>query len=218
MYSISYKNTLFSCSIIDNKFCDFQTVVVRPDEKYHGVLAFGNDSVYVTNMLRPNITEYNVNTKSTHTIVCSGGTRMKDVAILDSNHILAISSDNGPVNGIMNPDGSVFPKSAPYNSHALIYNKHTGERKAIYTFEKTQIDSCLYRSPYCYITCADCDGQGYIWKCRLDADFKFGESIKISCAGFPHGMDIYGDMFAYTSYTESALYIMRKIEDIYLDK
>lgn len=207
LYSISYKNTLFSCDISGSKFANFRTTVVDPSEKYHGVFAFGDDKVYVTNMIRPSITEYNVKSGAKKSIVCSGGTRMKDVAILDDDHIIAISSDGGPINGHRKPDGSVEPVNVPYNSDVLIYNRHTAKLVARHTMPKTQIDGCIYVAPHCFVTCADIDGTGYIWRSKIDAVHQFTEVKKIPCAGFPHGLALRGRIFAYTSYSDSALYI-----------
>jgi hypothetical protein len=207
LYSISYRNTLFSCNIVNNKFCNFQTTIIRPDEKYHGVLAFGADNVYLTNMTHPSITIYNVKSGITRTIVCSGGTRMKDVAILDADHMVAISSDSGPTNGTLNPDGTVSPYCTPYDSHALIYNRHTAQLMARYTFPNTQIDGCIYVAPFCFVTCNDADGNGYIWRSTIDSSYQFTEVKTFPCAGFPHGLALRGDRFAYTSYSESALII-----------
>jgi hypothetical protein len=207
VYSISYQNTLFSCEIIDNKFCHFRTTVVNPREKYHGVLAFDLDKVYVTNMLYSSITEYDTKTKTQKSIVCSGGTRMKDVAIIDKDYIIVISSDSGPVLGKRAPDGKVSPLNILYDSHALIYNRHTAKLMARHTFPNTQIDGCIYMAPYCFITCAKIDGTGYIWRAKIDNSYQFTQMKHISCAGFPHGLALRDHTFAYTSYDESALYI-----------
>lgn len=207
VYSISYRNTLFSCNIVNNKFCNFRTVVVNPGEAYHGVLAFGANSVYLTNMLKPSITEFNIKTVTKRTIVCNGGVRMKDVAILDSDHIIAISSDRGPINGTLQSDGTVTPQNPPYDSHALIYNRHTGALIARHILEGTQVDGCIYHAPFCYVTCTRIDGSGYILRSKINAAYEFTEIIHIPCAGFPHGLAIYKHLFAYTSYSESAIYI-----------
>ena len=157
--------------------------------------------------MRPTITEFNTKTEEKRSIPCNGGTRMKDVAIVDDDHILAISSDRGPINGTQNADGSLSAHNAPYNSHVLIYNRHTGgEPIAKHTFPNTQVDGCIYNAPYCYVTCTDVGGAGYIFRSNID-EYTFTEITHIPCAGFPHGLAIRGDMFAYTSYGESALFI-----------
>jgi hypothetical protein len=206
LYSISYKNTLFSCNIVDNKFCNYQKVVVNPDERYHGVLAFGTDTVYVTNMRRPSITEYNVKSGATKSIVCSGGTRMKDAAILDDDHIIVISSDNGPIIGTRTPSG-VSPLNPPFDSHIMIYNKHTTKLLARHRLPHVQIDGCIYHAPHCFVTCSRTDGTGYIWRATINSSYQFTLPKELPCAGFPHGLSLRGSTFAYTSYSESALYI-----------
>jgi hypothetical protein len=208
VYSISYKNTLFSCKLKDNKFTEFQTVIVKSDEKYHGVLALPEtDIVLITNMLRPTITEYNTKTGISRSIVCGAGVRMKDVAILDTEHMIALSSDNGPISGTRLPNGSVSPINTPYNSHILVLKRQTGQLVSKYTLEKTQIDGCAFAAGTCYVTCTAADGSGYILCCTFDSEYAFINVRKIPCAGFPHGVAVHGDIISYTSYSESALYI-----------
>lgn len=208
LYSISYTNVLFSCQIKNNKFSNFQTQIINNDDAYHGVqAAVGTNQVYVTNMIRPTISEINTKTGAKRTITCGAGTRMKDVAILDDDHLIAISSDRGPISGKQNKDGTVTPQNPPYDSHVLIYNRRTGgEPIAKHVLPATQIDGCIYHAPYCYVTCTDVRGTGYIFRSKIDG-YNFTEVTHIPCAGFPHGLAIYGDKFAYTSYTESALFI-----------
>jgi hypothetical protein len=225
VYSISYRNTLFSCNIRNNKFCNFNATLINVSDNYHGVCAHGDASVFVTNMLAPTITEYNTKTHAKRQIVCAGGTRMKDMAIIDDDYILAISSDRGPINGVQNADGTVSPHNPPYNSHALIYNRHTGERIATHTFENTQIDACIYHVPYCYVTCTNIQGNGYIFRSKLvplsssgsGLAYNFTENVHVQCAGFPHGIAIHGDMIAYTSYSDSAVFI-HKYSDFFNQK
>ncbi len=198
VYSVSYSNTLFSCTIINNKFGNFKTTTINRDEMYHGVQTFGIDSVYVTNMAHPTITEYNIKTQARKSIVCSEGVRMKDVTIIDETHILALSSDRGPVHNVeYNP---------PYDSHVFIYNRSTGAVVAKHTLKNTQIDGCVYNTPYCYVTCTNSDGSGYIFRAKIES-CTFSEEVSMPCAGFPHGIAIYENLFAYTSYSDSALYI-----------
>lgn len=208
LYAVSYRNTLLSCQVINNKFCNFQTHVVNNGEAYHGVIAVKPNLVYVTNMIHPTITEFNTKSDTKRSIVCGGGIRMKDVAILDANHIIAISSDRGPISGKQKADGTVTPCNPPYNSHVLIYNNHTGGKPlAKHVFPATQVDGCIYQAPYCYVTCTDVGGKGYIFRSKIDSGYHFTEITYIPCAGFPHGLSIHGDKFAYTSYSESVLYI-----------
>lgn len=210
LYSVIYSNTLFSCTIVNNKFCNFRTVVVNSGDSYHGVCAIGSESVYVTNMVKiPTITEYNTITGTKRTFECKDGVRMKDVAVLDDNHIVALSSDRGPINGSIKSDGTVMPHSNYYDSHILVYNI-AGSTMLIdkHILKNTQIDAVVFRAPFCYVTYTDAKGTGYILRCRLDSSHKFTEDIvKIPCGGFPHGISIYNNKLAYTSYTDSALYI-----------
>lgn len=209
IYAVSYTNSLFSCMIKDNKFTDFDSVVINPMDNYHGVTVLEDEeSVYVTNMKTATITEFNTRTGSKRIMECAGGIRMKDVAILDSDHILALSSDRGPINGTQNTDGTVSPTNSPYNSHILVYNRRTSKRICSHTLENTQVDGCIFKSPHCYVTCTDSSGNGYILQASIDiANQTISNMVHMPCAGFPHGLDIHGDLFAYTSYSESALYI-----------
>lgn len=208
VYSVSYSNTLFSCEIKDNKFCNFKTTKINEGEAYHGVCDGGTaDSVFLTNMKKNNLTHYDTKSRVKTPFPCAGAIRMKDAAIIDDKHILAISSDKGPINGTLLKDGKVNPRNPPYDSHVHIFNRADHRLVRQHTFKDTQIDGCVVHDGYCYVTCARCDGTGYIWRAKLDADYNFTDVKELPAAGFPHGIAVRNKMLAYTSYTESALYI-----------
>lgn len=208
LYSVTYHNTLFSCTIENNKFTNLKSTVVRQNDNYHGLIALENsDSVLVTNMNAPTITEYNTKTEDSTTISCSTGVRIKDVAVLDEDHLIALSSDSGPISGKRLSNGRVLPRCNLYNSHILVLNRKNGRLLNKYLLENTQIDGCTYDKSYCYVTCTEANGSGFILRFKLDCNYNFTDIIKIPCAGFPHGIAIYNDLISYTSYTESALFI-----------
>lgn len=208
IYAVSYTNELFSCNIVYNKFTKFTTMVVNPADNYHGVLALEDGSVYVTNMKQPTITQFNPKNGYKHTIKCSRGVRMKDVIVIDDPYIVALSSDRGPINGSKTADGTVQPINKPYDSHVILYNRYTGQHVCVHTLEKTQIDGCVYKAPFCYVTCTDVSGVGYILRLSIDLVARtFTDPVYIPCAGFPHGISIYNNMLAFTSYATSSLYI-----------
>ena len=212
VYSISYDNTLFSCNIVNNKFVNMKIVTVSKGEAYHGICGADKDSVYVTNMLRPTITKYNVKTMETSSIACDGGTRMKDAVVIDDRCLLALSSDSGPIKGTLQGDGKVRPYHTPFDSHLLIYERSSRLARR-HVLEKTQIDGCVYSNGFLFVTCTDTMGGGFLLRCRIDSDYNFKDIVHIPCAGFPHGVAVRGGLFAYTSYSESALYIGRISED-----
>ncbi len=211
VYGVSYSNKLFSCDVVDYKFVKLKTIQVVAKDNYHGVQVLEDgESVYVTNMKTPSFTKFNTKTSKSETFFCAGGVRMKDAAIIDENYVILLSSDSGPVNGEQRQDGSVHPRSKPYNSHVLIYNRKNSELLCKHLLENTQIDGCVYDAPHCYVTCTDSDGNGFIMRGTIDAIAKkISEAVHIPCHGFPHGIDIANGCIAYTSYTESALYICR---------
>jgi hypothetical protein len=161
-------------------------------------------------MIKNTLTLYNVKTGAKSSFVCKGAIRMKHAAIIDENHIVALSSDKGPINGSLGSDKKVRPVNIPYDSHIHIYNIHTGELIQQYTYKETQIDACVYdlTTQYIYVTCTDIKGKGYIWRSKI-IDYLFTDMQEISCAGFPHGISIYNNIIAFTSYETSAVYIHR---------
>jgi hypothetical protein len=207
IYSSMYTNKLFSCNVIDNKFCNLQAKLVKEKEAYHGVFAYDASSVYVTNMKTPAITEFNTVTNEARTFVCAEGGRMKDVVSLNPEYLLAISSSNGPIDGAVDADGAVTPVGPSYNSKLLIYKRDTFELVNSHFLGGSHVDSCIYRAPFCYVTYTDMSGQGFILRSKISEGYNFTEITFIPCAGFPHGLATYGDKFAYTSYEETALYI-----------
>lgn len=212
VYGVAYKTALLSCSIVNNKFVNMKFVTISKGEAYHGICGAGKDSVYLTNMLRPSITKYNVKTNETSSIACDGGTRMKDAVVIDDRCLLALSSDSGPINGTLGSDGKVVPHNNPYDSHLLIYERN-GRLVRRHVLEKTQIDGCVYANGFLFVTCTDAVGGGSLLRCRIDPEYNFKDIVHIPCAGFPHGVAVRGSLFAYTSYSESALYIGRISED-----
>jgi hypothetical protein len=212
IYSVSYTSSLFSCEVVDGKFQNMRVDTVCRGEAYHGICNAGDDSVYVTNMIHASITEYNTVTKKSCLFPCTGGVRMKDVAVIDDTCLLVLSSDSGPIKGELLLDGTVSPYNKPYDSHLLLYARRGSECGKLLgqlVLEQTQIDACIYTGEYCFVTFTDARGSGYLLRCCIDTNYNFTDVTKIPCAGFPHGVAVRGELFAYTSYTESALYIGR---------
>lgn len=210
LYSVSYRNSLFSARIHENRVVSYDTAVVTKNEAYHGVARSTVSTLYVTNMLNNTITEYNPKTYEKRSITCEGGVRMKDVAVMNDDVLLAISSDDGPAIGIKYPGVTLRSFHPPYDSHAFVYKRDNGELVSRYVFPKTQIDAVVYHEPFCFVTCADgVTGQGYLMRFTMDESYNFTNPTKIPCAGFPHGIAVRNDVLAYTSYTDSALYVHR---------
>ena len=212
LYTISYTDKLFSCRIVGNKFTDMKGVIVSSEEAYHGVCDGGADGmVYVTNMLQNTITLYNTRSRRMKKMVCEGGVRMKDAALLDKSHILVLSSDRGPIITTQHTDGHISPVNTPYNSHALIYNRHTGVLCDTHVFKDMQVDGCFFYKNKCWVTCTDEKGQGSLWRATITGN-KFSYGIHLPCEGFPHGIAIKDNILAYTSYGECSL-VFHRIDD-----
>jgi len=60
IYAVSYTSYLFSCEIVNNKFCNLKTILINVKEAYHGLCRSENDSLYLTNTLKSNLTEFNL--------------------------------------------------------------------------------------------------------------------------------------------------------------
>lgn len=214
LHTISYNDKLFSCDIVDGRFKNMRATTVTEDEAYHGVCSGGApNTVYVTNMRKNTITRYNTVTKAKTTMVCEGGIRMKDAAVIGDNHILVVSSDRGPITTTMRPNGTITATNPLYDSHALLYNRRTGERLDTHLFAGTQVDGCFYYKNRCWVTCTDGEGKGSLWSAALTPEFKFAEERVLPCAGFPHGIAIRNNILAYTSYADSSLTLHRISDD-----
>jgi hypothetical protein len=213
IYAVSYTSELFSCEISGNKFHSMKLTPINSTDAYHGVTIAGTDSLYLTNMFKNTIVNYNIKTGFKRTIPCINGVRMKDVAIIDTTYFLALSSDKGPITGVFDTTGKLIMRGNYYDSHALIVNRTTGNCLRFHTFNKQQIDGCSIYKNYAFITCTRSDGTGYLWRAKITNDYNFIEICEIPCAGFPHGISIRNDILAYTSYTDSALYIHKLDSD-----
>lgn len=208
VYSVSYSNTLFSCEIRDNKFQNLRIRVINPPDAYHGVLSLTPQDVLVTNMRRSAITHINLSTNKKTDIPCAGGCRLKDVAALDDTHLLVVSSEDGPVTRTRSTS-----RGPLYDSHLLIYERGTNRLVRRHTLPHAQVDCCIYREPFCFVSYTGMRGEGFILRSRITPEYQFSEVTMIPCAGFPHGLSIHGGLFAYTSYADSALYIHAIAED-----
>lgn len=206
LHTISYTDKLFSCDIVGNRFRNLRATTVTAGDAYHGVCSAGSpNTVYVTNMRSNTITRYNTITRIKSTMVCEGGVRMKDAALVGENHILVLSSDRGPINTTRRPDGTISPTNPLYDSHALLYNRYTGARVATHLFKNIQVDGCVFYKNRCWVTCTDQDGKGTLWSAAVTDDFRFVDERIIPCADFPHGLAIRNNILAYTSYGDSSL-------------
>jgi hypothetical protein len=214
LHTISYTDKLFTCDIVDNKFTNFRAKTVTSGEAYHGVCSGGSPStVYVTNMKSNTITHYNTATGSKRVMGCDGGVRMKDAALVGEDHILVLSSDRGPINTTLRPDGSITPTNPLYDSHALLYNRRTGARVATHLFKGIQVDGCVFYKNRCWVTCTDGEGRGFLWNALITDEYAFADERVVECAGFPHGLAIRNNVLAYTSYADSSLTLHRISDD-----
>lgn len=214
LHTISYTDKLFSCDIVGGHFTNLRSKTVTAGEAYHGVCSAGYpNTVYVSNMRRNTITRYNTATGAKARMICDGGVRMKDAALVGEDHILVLSSDRGPITTIRRPDGTISPTNPPYDSHALLYNRHTGARVATHLFKNIQVDGCVFYKNRCWVTCTDKDGKGKLWSAAVTDDFGFADERVIPCADFPHGIAIRNNILAYTSYGDSSLTLHRISDD-----
>jgi hypothetical protein len=208
VYGVTFDDTLFVCKIDSNKFQDITAYTINPSHTYHGLCMHdtNKNTVYISNTTTPTIIEYNTerNSKTIYTI--PQAKRIKDVSIIDPTHLLILSSEGAPRNSTESSN-QVSKPAKSYNSHVLIYNRTTSNTLTVHTLKDTHIDSCIYNYPYCYVTYTKKTGEGYILKSKLDAYYNLTDITEIPCANFPHGIALYKNLLAYTSYGESAIYI-----------
>jgi len=217
VYAVCYSNTLFSCRVISNKFCQTTSTVINQADAYHGVARASPTTLYLTNVKKNTIIEYNPLSKEKRTIVCIGGIRIKDVDVIDADHIIAISSDRGPITGRQLSGGKVVQVNAPYDSHLLIYNKHSDQLLDKFALHASHVDSCTVHDGYCYTTCTDMHGNGYILRCMISNMYHITDPAYTTTADFPHGICIRKGLLAYTSYRDSTVVISR-LSDLQFSK
>jgi hypothetical protein len=210
VYSVDYTNRVAIVDISNMKFDKVRWIELQEREAYHGITGITSNTLYVTNMMSNIIREYDLETTKSKAIICQGGVRMKAISFIDEDTVLVLSSDSGPKNGIY---GMKNQYNTPYNSHILVYNRHSGKLYDTYVLEKTQIDACVVQNEYCYVTCTDACGNGYILRCKITPEYRLTEPMRYDTDGFPHGIDIHNGLFSYTSYSESSVHI-KKLSDI----
>lgn len=218
LYATILDSTVLTCKITDLKFGDIKSHIVDLSHNYHGLCYSDKDTIYLTNLLGPILAEFNLETCEKKLFYCANGQRMKDVTLIDSNYLIAISCEGGPVFQTYysaRPSNLKQPQrvARPYNSRALIYNRHSGELVGEHILINTHVDSCIYSAPFCYITCTRQDGSGFLLRCKVDASYNFIEMTELACAKFPHGISVHGGLLAYSSYADSAVYIHKLSED-----
>lgn len=211
--AVSLDNTILTFEIVDNNFINFKLIPVNKYDAYHGICPADNDSVFVTNVVESTITNYNLNTLSKNTMYCKTANKIKDGVMIDDDHILLLSSNGSPVSVGKEKEDEKIKMPIIFNSYLGVFNIKREILVSNHLLSNSQVDSCIYVSPYCYITHTGTHGEGSILRYKIDKTYKFSEEKKFPCGKFPHGIAHYRNMIAYTSYKESALYIKRLKEN-----
>lgn len=208
IYLIFFSNVLWIIDIINNKFILNKKLFLKNNNKYHGIKIY-NDSIYLTpsnmfinnsfqdNILKINLDNHNISYLPLGEI--KNNYRIKDIVFLNNNYVilLILYKTNVPLK-IKNQSISGFIGLYSYPSFTLLHK---------IDYHHIHFDRIIYYNDSFYVT-----GQnivsGIIYKGTIDfLNNKILDIKEINVLDFPHGVDIYENLFAYTSYGNDSLII-----------
>jgi hypothetical protein len=202
VFMICYSPMLFifdlSSSGILTKVASFQLNSVRTP--YHGI-QHHNGFLYLTPSNKSHGDDRIVKFKIADNSIDyakSFGIRIKDIGFCESGDVILIGNYKGK-KAMIDP-GSTF------NATIRVCNsqfEETDRRE----FPLTHFDAVAVRGNDFYATASDMEG-GWIY-CGTVKDGKIETLDKQGVSDFPHGINILGDILAYTSYATSSIYLSR---------
>jgi hypothetical protein len=209
----AYKNTIYIVNlnnvlhIVDaslDKLRYIKSFVVHPTNGYHGLHAFEKE-VFLVSTTKPDntphiMTRYHVDTQQCHHFPLTGNNnRMKDITFLNPNLFVVLTSFN---------DRKASKEKEVYDGEILLCSFENSECNVVdrVTFSQCHFDSIVSNgnTVYCTTTFVDTGS------CILTADIVENKIVNIKkhpCAPFPHGIDIFENMIAYSSYGTSSTFI-----------
>ncbi len=172
---------------------------------YHGI-KLKDEYVYLTpsNMKDSYdpIIRFHKNTKITEKLPIGSiqmSHRIKDILFVSEHMVLLLV--NIKKNKSMTKRGLIFDGFIGLYSFPefQLYDKKS--------YHFVHLDRCIWHENHFYVT-AQKEDHGYILMGSVDVERKKICDIKdISCHSFPHGLTIFDDLFSYTSYDTSSVYI-----------
>ncbi len=210
LYLIFFTNYLWIFDINMNtyKFISKKLIKLNNGNTYHGMKIYNNhlyltpSNMYISNHLKDNILKINLeNNSETYMNIgdIQNNYRLKDILFINENYVLCIINYKTVTklsmkNHISNGSFALFT----FPSLQLIDK---------IDFHHVHFDKMVKDNDYFYITGQD-EESGKIYKGTIDLDNKKIIVLeKCIVDDFPHGLDIYEDLFSYTSYGTDSVHI-----------
>ncbi len=209
LYMIFFTNILwiFDVNIKDFKFISKKIITLNNNNTYHGMKIY-NDKLYLspsnifTSNKLNNVLEINLNTynqKYLNSGDIKDNYRLKDILFINSDYIFIII--NYKTNIKLAKDNQIT--SGAFALFSFPNFKLVDKIE----FNHVHFDKIVSKNNYFYITGQD-EICGKIYKGTIDLINKKIILLKnFIVDDFPHGLDIYNDLFAYTSYDTNSVTI-----------
>ncbi len=208
LYLIFFSNVLWIFDIFHNKFILHKKLFLKNNNTYHGIKIY-NDFLYLTpsnmlinNSFQDNILKINIHSHSIEMLPLGNienNYRIKDIAFINDNYIILII--------LYKTNIALKIKNQFIHGMIALFSYPTLQLLDKIDYKQIHFDRIIYRNNYFYITGQN-ETSGIIYKGCVDINNQKILNIKeINVFDFPHGLDIYDGLFAYTSYGNESLII-----------
>jgi hypothetical protein len=205
IYLISYTEMLFILDILPNNsiICSKAIQLNTQSIPYHGIRLYDRH-IFVTpsnkNIGYETIKKMNTETYAIEDIPSLGNTiRVKHIQFLPNGTVFLIINYKTATTLTM--------KNHISNGCLRLYTSDFTVILNSFEMPSTHLDGLTMDKNIFYITCRNLDN-GYILKGNITDNMIITEK-RIPCEDFPHGIDIFNNKIAYTSYTTSGIHIIK---------
>ncbi len=202
LYMIFFSNYLwiFDINMNDYKFISKKIIKLNNQNTYHGIKIY-NNHLYLTpsnmltnnksnNILEMNLKKYNETYMSIGDI--KDNYRLKDISFINNDYVLLVINYKTNI--------KLATKNQITNGAFALFTFPSLQLLDKIEFNHVHFDKSIIYNNFFYITTQD-EESGKIYKGTIDLIHnKIIMLNKIVVDDFPHGLDIYQDLFAYTSY------------------
>jgi len=193
IYMTAYTNTSCIVDIIDTRLQLVTVIQIHTYIQYHGCCATDNVIYYGGVKDKDNntpYTVYNTNTKTFTHMKMNYNRRIKSISVWNDNILLGLDD---------------LHTKKVYDSYIMYYTLDTNILLDSIHIKNSQIDGSVIYKNYFFITLhSGIDKCGYIYIGTIHhTNITFVK--KVRCNDFPHGIDVYNNTLAYTSYANSSI-------------
>jgi len=208
IYMTAYTNLSCIVDIIDNKLNIVKIIKIHEYVNYHGCFVTNNLIYFGGVKDKDNnspLTIYNYDTNQSVNIKLNYDRRIKTINIINNNILLCLDGKNSDITLF---DSWIMYFKLQNNKLLLLDSIH---------IKNSQIDgSVIYNNHFFAVLHSEIYKCGYIYIGSInDTNITFIK--KVQCNDFPHGIDIYNNKLAYTSYTNSSVMVHSLDEFIKID-